>query len=440
MKGFGSGDDALGRVFRNSAWLFSAKGVGAVLSIFYLAILTRTLGPAGFGQFILIVSVIQILFTILHFETWQTVVHYGGPHLLSGNKSGFSEVAFVNIFIEMLGSLLTLVVIFVSMPLLASRFGWSPPVQTGVLIYTALVCFAMRSSAVGILRAHDRFKDGAMGDTVIPIVRLLGALALLLVGPDLVGFLIIWGLSELASALALWTLVIIRSSVTRKGIQRKMFSDVFSKEEGFFKFLVSTNLTYLLSIVRERLVVIIIGLYVSISAAGLFRLADQLANSVNRLTEIFARPLFAELSRLYAARQGTQLRKLYIQSLKIAAIAGGTMFGLLVLLGQPMIYAMSGGAFLGAYPMLVMLGAATIFGLVGLGLEPLLQAAGKAHLSLWIRIIGLAILTILLIILIPNYAAMGASAAMMISAAIVLILMLRWSWIEVRSLKHTKLD
>ena len=72
-----SSEDSLIRVFRNSSWLFSAKGVGAVLSIFYLAILTRTLGVAGFGEFMVIVGAIQVLAAILKLQTWQAVVQFG---------------------------------------------------------------------------------------------------------------------------------------------------------------------------------------------------------------------------------------------------------------------------------------------------------------------------------------------------------------------------
>lgn len=432
---FRKSEDTLVRVFRNSAWLFSAKGIGAVLSIFYLAVLTRTLGPEGFGEFILIVSIVHVVFSLLHFETWQSVVHFGVPRLLAKDKLGFSQLAAANILIEMAGSLATLTILITALPIFAQSMGWDEQQQTGALVYGLFVCFAMRSSAIGILRADDRFRDGAVGDTMIPVVRLTGALILLAMGPNLIGFLIVWGLSEFASALALWGLVIIRKVITLKGINAQGIRASLKSEPDYFRFLISTNFTYVLNMIRERLVVVIVGLYVSVSAAGLFRLADQLANSVNRLAEIFARPLFAELSRLYAAGDKPELRRLFFRSLRISAISGGAMFGLLVLIGEPIILTMSGEAFLGAYPLLILLGAATIFGLAGLGLEPLLQAAGKAHHSLIIRVTGLVILAGSLAILLPIYGVMGAAMAMVGSAAVILIIMLCWSWREIRSLR-----
>ena len=67
-----------------------------------------------------------------------------------------------------------------------------------------------------------------------------------------------------------------------------------ASRSSFYSFLLATNFSYLLAIIRERFVVIVVGLFVGAAAAGLYRLADQLANSINRLTEVFARPMFAE--------------------------------------------------------------------------------------------------------------------------------------------------
>src|SRR3546814_11340903 len=41
-------NSSLRSILQNTGWLLTGKGVGAVLSLFYLAIVTRTLGPAGF--------------------------------------------------------------------------------------------------------------------------------------------------------------------------------------------------------------------------------------------------------------------------------------------------------------------------------------------------------------------------------------------------------
>src|SRR3546814_8372779 len=62
------GDSSIGRILENTAWLLGGKGVGALLSFVYLAIITRTLGPAGFGHFALILRTAQLNSIIVSFE------------------------------------------------------------------------------------------------------------------------------------------------------------------------------------------------------------------------------------------------------------------------------------------------------------------------------------------------------------------------------------
>jgi O-antigen/teichoic acid export membrane protein len=45
---------SLSAALGNLRWLLGSRGLAAVLSLIYLAIVTRSLGAAGFGEFALI--------------------------------------------------------------------------------------------------------------------------------------------------------------------------------------------------------------------------------------------------------------------------------------------------------------------------------------------------------------------------------------------------
>ena len=443
IKLWSTSEDTLVRVGRNSAWLFSSKGVSAVLSLFYLAVVTRTLGPAGFGTFILIVSTGQIIAALFRVQTWQAIVQFGSPQLGQGNHSAFLGIARRGLAIEVIGSLIACLLLYILLPEAATRFGLTIDVAQGLLIYGLLVLIAIRSTPTGILRAHDRFRDSAIGEAAIPITRMIGAVILLWIEPSIIGFLIVWGLSEIACALVLWILVWIGGKTMdstagpvakTEGVQPAPESS----QQNFYAFMAATNFSYLLTIIRERFVVIIVGLFVGASAAGLFRLADQLANSINRLTEVFARPLFAELSRLYGGSEREEARSLFFRSLKISALAGSAMFVLLLLLGETIIGIMSGEEFLGAYPLLLILAGATIIGLIALGLEPLLQAANRATAAFVIRLVSLALLGLLLSLWLPAYGASGAAFAMLLSSIATAILLLIIGWGLLKTLRTEK--
>lgn len=414
-------EDSLVRVFRNSSWLFSAKGVGAILSIFYLAILTRTLGVAGFGEFMVIVGAVQVLAAILKLQTWQAVVQFGVPYLLAGQDREFRKLSWQNFWIELLGGIAACGALWLMLPYGASQFGWTDPVVQAITGYGVIVFLSVRSTPIGILRAQDRYGGNAFGDAIIPIVRFFGALILFLTIPSMTGFLIVWGLSEFISFVVMWLMVWRRHETDLPPAAAATM--VVPSQKGFLAFLLFTNLAYLINVVRERLVVVIVGFFVGPAAAGLFRLADQIANSLNRLSEVFARPLFAELSRLFAIGQSRELRALFWRSLRVSAISGGVLFIGLLLLGKNIIGLISGPEYLAAFPILLLLGAATIISLAGLGLEPMLQAAGRARNALVARLAGLVALGALLAVFLPTFGTIGAAWVMLISAILTTIIL-----------------
>lgn len=440
---FKTSEDALAKVGRNSAWLFSSKGVSAVLSLFYLAIVTRALGPAGFGIFILIVSAGQIVAALFRVQTWQAIVQFGTPQLTQGDDAAFYQIAKKGFSVELLGGALACALLFMFMPAVATQYSLSSEIEQGLLVYGLLVLLAFRSTPTGILRAHDRFKDSALGEVAVPVTRMLGAVTVLVLGPDIMGFLIVWGLSELACAALLWILVWRNGRSINKQPRQTEPLDEFEptpnySKRNFYAFLAATNFSYLLTIIRERFVVIVVGLFVGATAAGLFRLADQLANSINRLTEVFARPMFAELSRLYGRNQKTELKNLFFRSLRLSVVSGFMMFAALVLLGEYIILIMSGPEFVGAYPLLLVLAGATIIGLISVGLEPLLQAADRATTAFFIRLFSLVLLAALLIWLLPVHGGFGAALALLISAVSTAALLMLIGWQLLRQLTATK--
>ena len=416
-------EDSLVRVFRNSSWLFSAKGVGAILSIFYLAILTRTLGVAGFGEFMVIIGAVQVLSAILKLQTWQAVVQFGVPFLLTNQRKAFRKLSMQNFWIEFIGGLAACGVLWLMLPYGASQFGWTDSVVRAIMGYGVIVFLSVRSTPIGILRAQDRYGGNAFGDAIIPIVRFIGALILFLTLPSMTGFLIVWGLSEFISFVVMWLMVWRRHETDHPVRDTSAIEVAPPDRREFLAFLLFTNLAYLVSVIRERLVVVIVGFFVGPAAAGLFRLADQIANSLNRLAEVFARPLFAELSRLFAIGQSRELRALFWRSLRVSAVSGGILFVGLLLFGKNIIDIVSGPEYLAAFPILLLLGAATIISLAGLGLEPMLQAAGRARDALVARIAGLVTLGLLLTIFLPDYGTIGAAGVMLVSAILTTVIL-----------------
>ena len=116
------------------------------------------------------------------------------------------------------------------------------------------------------------------------------------------------------------------------------------------------------------------------------------------------------------------------------------MFIGLLLLGKNIIALISGPEYLAAYPILLLLGAATIISLAGLGLEPLLQAAGRARNALIARVAGLIALGLLLAVFLPTFGTIGAAWVMLISAILTSIILFVSSRTAIREPQHPEPD
>ena len=61
--------DAVRAVWRNLGWLLASRGLVAMLSLFYLGVIARSLGVSGFGRFALVAGAAQALATLVAFQT-----------------------------------------------------------------------------------------------------------------------------------------------------------------------------------------------------------------------------------------------------------------------------------------------------------------------------------------------------------------------------------
>ena len=409
-------EDVLVRVFRNSSWLASAKAVTAVLSIVYLAILTRSLGVEGYGQFVLVMSSALMLSGLLRVDTWQTIVKFGGAYLYEQDHKGFSSIAYSCIFLELTGSCLAALLLVIVDHMFGDTLKWEPDLKNAAFWFVLAMLFCGRSSAIGILRAHDKFKEAAFAEMAIPVVRTIGGLAVFITRPGIKEFWIIWAVAEFASLGVLWYFIVRRTPLISLSGGVKEIGRILQKQTGFLPFLWQTNFVVFTGAIRDQLVTIIIGLALSSSAAGLFRFAFQLANSINRITELFARPLFTELSRIAHLGQHDIFLLLLKKSLRFALFGGTLLLLLLVVFGRPLLSFIAGPEYLPAYPLLLLLGAASAIGLMGVALDPLLQSSGKARVSANAALAMLACIGIGLYIALPEYGAIGAALVIVLAA------------------------
>jgi O-antigen/teichoic acid export membrane protein len=417
-RGSGGAQEGFARILANTGWLLGGKGVGAVLSLAYLAIVTRTLGVADFGRFALVLSAANVIKTLVSFDSWQIVVRYGQPHLASGNDDALNRVLRFCILIDLAsalaGGLIAAFIILV--------FGSLMELSAGMGLQAWIFCMVMmitiRSSPTGVLRLFDRFDSGAFAETMIPVGRMIGAVIAWVAMPDVTGFLIAWGAAELLCAVSYWWLAL-RVGGQRLGSWRAGRTlDARAENPGIVGFLTATNLQTTLSSVGQQVAVLVVGLFVGPVGAGLYRLANQLANSLTKISSLLSRSIFVELSRTHSSHGAEALGTLFRRTNRLALIAGAVIVALILTIGHPLLGLIAGKAFLPGYPLLVLLGISSCIDLVGVSYRPLLMATDRASLALRITFISTALLLAMQAALLPVYGTIGAAGANIIASIV----------------------
>lgn len=418
-----SGETPLLRTARNTGWLLISKILGAVLSLIYLAMAARGLHAAGFGEFALILGLAQGMAALVGFQSWRIVLRWGTEPMLAGRNRQVSALLWFCGILDLVAAIAGCAITVVLVRYLAPHFGWSRGTADHAILFAFVLLLTVRSTAVGALRLHDRFRDGALADTATPVFRMIGALVAVFAGASVDGFLCAWAVAEIATAAAYWGLVWYRVRPVTAGLRPADIAGVPRGYDGFWRFALFTNLNSSFSSASQQVALLAVGYSAGAVSAGYFRLAHQLGQALLILAEMLSRSLYAEMARVSASRSQGAMTTLLDRTNKAALLGGIAVFVVVAVLGQPALYLIGGAAYLPAYPALVILGAAAAVQLIGVSFEPALMALGRTGTLLLVRAAALLCLGGLLALLLPRIGIIGAALAMLVDAIVAVALL-----------------
>lgn len=411
------------RIVANTGWLLGGKGFGGILSLFYLAILTRSLGVSGFGQFALITGTAQAIALIVTFQTWQVVIRFGARFMKGlENRQKFGRLVGLCTLLDIVGALAGCLLAFFAVRWLAPFFGWDQELAHNALLFALVMLLSIKSTPTGILRVENRFDLAAYAEAIIPTVRLIGTLIVWLTDPTLINFLAVWALSEVIHAIGYWLFAAWQSRDILSPRNIPQAKRAVRENRGIGEFLLISNLGSTFAGLSQNIALLIVGYFVGPAAAGLYRLASQLSVAMTKISTLLSRAIFAEVN-LVRAQQGSEaMRILFRKASRMLFITGGTVILIVLVIGQPVLYYMSGPEFLPAYPLLILLATAASIDLAGAIYEPTLLSGSGARTALILQACIAAFFITILLLGLHFYGATGAAAAMVAAAILRLFL------------------
>lgn len=429
----------LGRMLANLAWLIGGKGFGAVCSLAYLAILTRSLGVRDFGHFSLIFGTAQALIAIAGFQTWRVVVRYGAEHVHRGEWNAFGRLGMISGLFDALGAVLGCVIAYFAFYHFAEELSLNPALVDLGFWFCVASLWALVSAPTGILRALDRFDLAVYIEAVVPAGRLLAAVAIWLTGPSLLRFLIAWAAIDLLEAAIYWIVARWKCPQAFRSSTLAGLGAIRGENPGLTRFFLVNYFSGSADAVLRQGPLLAVGYFVGTSAAGLFRLAHQLANGLAKLSSLLSRAAYAEILRARVAAKVEEFRKLVIQTSVLAALGSALVVILVALIGAFLLQVIGGSAFRSAHPILVALTLAASFELAAVAFEPVLHSTGRAALSLWTKLARIVIVLAALVLLVGNAQALGIAWAVAIGGLAGYLMLGSLTWWSLRNLDEEDL-
>jgi O-antigen/teichoic acid export membrane protein len=404
-------DNLLRRVVTNSLHLFSNNTIALGLSVVQGALVTRLLGPSGFGLLGILMFYASTVNSIFSFRMGESVVRYGGEYLEKGEKDKASALIKAASLTEGLVSLLAFIVVALTAWWAEANIAKTSGAAWMFTVYgIGLLANFNVETATGVLQVTDRIKWQGRINLIQSIVTTVILIVVFHANGTLENILYAYLLSKTILGLGMFAAAQVQlQRALGAGWWRGSFSAITSWRE-LVRFAVSSNVSATIIKIFRESEILWVGFFLSTTAAGYYRVAYTLAGFLAIVTDPVIATTFPEINRLVVQKAWARLKDflLKITSLSFAynlAIAIGFVF-----LGQWMILVYSKSEFLPAYPALIVLVAGLAFNYTLFWNRPLLLSLGLPEFPIKVTLIIGLIKIALAFILVPRYGIVAAGA------------------------------
>lgn len=392
--------------------LIGGRSLNGVFNLAAMTIIVRSAGLETFGMLVVIHAVMSTVEDVVKFQSWQSVLRYGAPALEEGRTLDFRRLIKLTVLLDLGSSIVGIIGAVIAIPLIASRFDWTPELVPLIQLYTLSILFMVTATPTGLLRLFDRFDLLSVENAIGSLVRVVGAIGFYFFGGGLEILLLIWFASTVASGL--WLIINSIRVLSARGMldgPRLGYRGLATGHEGIASFVWKTQANTTLSASTRNMPVLVVGLLLSSVDAGLYNIGRQVTTLLTRFAKLMKPAIYPEFARLSAQDDMLAIRQLMLRSIALMSGAGAVIMLPLILFGRPLLGLIFGHEVEAAYGLVVVLALAAAVRLLAFPLEPALISTGRAGVALLVRTVTVLIFLVLLFTLIPTIGLIGAGVA-----------------------------
>lgn len=398
------------RIFAGLGLLLGGKAGAGLISLAYLSLATRFLGPAEYGVLVLVHAYVTTVCGIIEFPAWQAIVRYGAEAQRDGEAHRLSRLLWLATKLELSAGALAVVSAMALVPLVGPHLGWPPKAMAFAPYYAFAVLGSVRSVPMGYLRLVGRFDLLGLHNLVQPVIRLGGTIVVMAFGWGIKSFLVAWLLSSLFEFGVLWAMGIwFAYRDLGRTLLRPEAGGTAAENDGIWRFLVATNADLTFSDLAGRAAPLIVGWTLGPAMAGMLAVAQRATVVIAQPAQVLGNTVYSELAHMVAAGQGGRpLRRTLLKVIAISLLAAAPVVALVLLIPEYISRLLAGSAFDAVAPVMAVLVIARAVALVAPPCSSALTALGAPMRSMSANLFSSLVFLPPLPFLLKTFGLMGA--------------------------------
>jgi O-antigen/teichoic acid export membrane protein len=370
-------DHLLQLITRNSGYLFSSNGISSVITAAQGFLAAILLGPADFAVLGMVITYASSINRLLSFRMGELVIKYSGQYLAVGRKDQAAAVIKTAGISEAVTSVFAYLLLVLSSQLASVYIIKDPLTQSWINVYAlALLVNLMTETSTAVLQVGGHFRSQALLNLCQSVLTGLWILVVFLIHGSLyqvlMGYLAgkaVFGVGVMALAFY-WMEPLLGKDWWRTPL------GLLTKRREMLKFAISTNLSGTINMIIRDSEILWVGFFTTKLQAGYYKFALAVMNVVLMPVTAMLSSAAPEVNRLVATRAWGPLRRL-LRRTSIMALAwtGACTLGIATL-GYFLLGHLKQGAYLPAFPAILILLAGYGVANVAFWNRPLLLAFG----------------------------------------------------------------
>lgn len=385
------------KLLKNVTVLLFGNTAVSLLNFATMVLFIKVLSSEIYGFFVIAQQYMNLIDSILNFQSWQGVIKFGSESILSGKLERLYKEIKCGFFIDIITAVLGMIIGIVLIPIVSKIMGWNKTIEILCVLFSVEILFHIEGTSIGILRLYDRFKYFSIISSITALLQLLMIGGLFLIGYDSIGgYCVLYIIFDILGKIGIFVaaLVILNEEL---GIRRVFKTNIKDIDVNFLKYTFWANISRIVDIPIGYFDVFIVGM-LSYRLVAVYKVYKQIIQIFSKLTIPISAAILPQFTDLVAMGKSKEAYKKVNKIRNYMALLMLVAFLIVVFGGKTLLNLFLGAEFAEHILIFYILFLFYSFSFSYVAIHPYFAAIGKVKSDFFINVIS-NIIYVLFIIL-----------------------------------------